>query len=186
MINQILPPQLRGVMFAALCGAVMSTFNSGINSASTIFTIDIYIKYINPHASAHQQVTIGRIATAVIVVIACLWAPVISGFKGVFAYIQEIWGFISPGILAAFVEGLIFKKAPPAAGKGAMLIGLPLYGLCRFGKLFWKIPAMQGFVPGVQNWVEWFNSWAFLHHMAIVFFGADCLYVYCNVVQASF
>jgi len=67
MISRILPPQLRGVMFAALCGAVMSTFNSGLNSASTIFTIDIYSKYINKTASPHRQVTIGRIATTAIV-----------------------------------------------------------------------------------------------------------------------
>lgn len=169
MISKILPPQLRGVMLAALCGAVMSTFNSGLNSASTIFTIDIYKKYFNKEASPHRQVTVGRIATAVIVVIACLWAPVISRFEGVFKYIQEIWGFISPGIVAAFLVGLVVKKAPPLAAKGAMLIGLPLYAFCRFGKLIWNIPGMKGFAPGLADNVAAFNSWAFLHHMGLVF-----------------
>jgi SSS family solute:Na+ symporter len=158
MISRILPPQLRGVMFAALCGAVMSTFNSGLNSASTIFTIDLYSKYVNRNATARKQVFVGRIATAVIVVVACLWAPVISGFEGVFKYIQEIWGFISPGIVAAFLVGLVVKKAPPAAAKGALLIGVPLYGFCRFsGKL----------VP-VEALIR-FNEVAFLHHMMMVF-----------------
>lgn len=169
MIGKILPPQLRGVMFAALCGAVMSTFNSGLNSASTIFTIDIYRKYINKNASSHKEVTIGRIATAVIVVIACLWAPVISRFGGVFSYIQEIWGFITPGIVAAFMVGLIIKKTPPVAAKGAMLISLPLYGFCRFGKLLWTIPGLSDFMPKLHNAVAAFNSWAFLHHMGLVF-----------------
>ena len=169
MISRILPPYLRGVMFAALCGAVMSTFNSGLNSASTIFTIDIYRKYINKTASQHRQVTIGRIATAVIVVIACLWAPMVGQFKGVFTYIQEIWGFISPGIVAAFVVGLVVKKAPPLAANGAMLIGLPLYGFCRFGKLIWEIGAMKNVAPGLRDAVVSFNSWAFLHHMGLVF-----------------
>jgi len=169
MISKILPPQLRGIMFAALCGAVMSTFNSGLNSASTIFTIDLYKKYINKDASQQRQVLIGRIATGVIVVVACLWAPVISGFEGVFKYIQEIWGFISPGIVAAFLVGLIIKKAPPVAAKGAMLIGLPLYGFCRFTKYVWSIPRMENVLPGIRSVITDFNSWAFLHHMALVF-----------------
>jgi hypothetical protein len=106
MISRILPPQLRGVMFAALCGAVMSTFNSGLNSASTIFTIDLYNKYINPNASQHRQVTVGRIATAVIVIIACLWAPVISGFEGVFL------GFYLTGHCRGFPRRIDSKKSP--------------------------------------------------------------------------
>ncbi|MHC4221391.1 MAG: solute:sodium symporter family transporter [Planctomycetota bacterium] len=169
MISQILPPQLRGIMFAALCGAVMSTFNSGLNSASTIFTIDLYSKYINKTASQHKQVTIGRIATAVIVVIACLWAPVISSFEGVFRYIQEIWGFITPGIVAAFLVGMAVKKTPPAAANGAMLIGVPLYAFCRFAKFIWAIPGMADVTPGLKNAIVTFNSWAFLHHTGLVF-----------------
>ena len=169
MISRILPPSLRGVMFAALCGAVMSTFNSGINSASTIFTIDIYRKYINPDASQRRQVTIGRIATAIIVIIACLWAPVVSRAEGVFHYIQEIWGFISPAIVAVFIIGLLVKKTPPIAAKSALLLGLPLYGFCRFGKLIWSIPGITSSMPRLQAAVTAFNSWAFLHHMGLIF-----------------
>ncbi|RKY24303.1 MAG: solute:sodium symporter family transporter [Planctomycetota bacterium] len=177
MISRILPPQLRGVMFAALCGAVMSTFNSGLNSASTIFTIDIYRKYINPAASQHKQVTIGRIATAVIVVVACLWAPVVGQFKGVFTYIQEIWGFISPGIVAAFIIGLVIKKTPPTAAKGALLLGPVLYAICRVPAWIWEhiyysrfpnateVVAPEGFWGPIIK----FSSWAFLHHMGLVF-----------------
>jgi SSS family solute:Na+ symporter len=184
MINQLLPPYLRGVMFAALCGAVMSSFNSGINSASTIFTIDLYKKYVNKAATPRDEVFVGRVATAVIVVIACLWAPVISGFEGVFNYIQEIWGFISPGIVAAFLVGLWLKKAPPIAAKGAMWLGVPLYALCRAPK--WIMDGIYdwdtrystvladgstGVVPPDGFWgaVYAFNSWSFLHHMGLVF-----------------
>ncbi|NLY00696.1 MAG: solute:sodium symporter family transporter [Rhodopirellula sp.] len=162
MISRILPPQLRGIMFAALCGAVMSTFNSGLNSASTIFTIDIYRRYLRPQASPRHEVTVGRISTGVIVVVSCLWAPVISKFEGVFKYIQEIWGFITPGIVAAFLVGLVVKKAPPSAAKRAMLLGLPLYGFCRFGGNLW--PA-----ESVPAWLAAFHGWAFLHHMGLVF-----------------
>lgn len=179
MISQILPSYLRGVMFAALLGAVMSTFNSGINSASTIFTIDIYGKYINKTASAKRQVFIGRIATAIIMVVACLWAPVVGSAEGVFKYIQEIWGFITPGIVAAFLVGLVVKKAPAFAAKAALLLGPFLYAICRVPGWLWdyfymkqhpdfigdKIPHPQGLL----QYLIQFSKWAFLHHMMIIF-----------------
>jgi solute:Na+ symporter, SSS family len=168
MITQILPAHFRGIMFAALTGAVMSTFNSGLNSASTIFTIDIYKQFINKTASQKRQVFIGRITTAVIVVVACVWAPVISNFQGVFMYLQEIWGFISPGIVAAFLFGLILKKAPPLAAKGAMLIGLPLYGFCRFGRYLWSLPGLGGYEHGLGSWIAAFNNWSMFHHQTLV------------------
>jgi SSS family solute:Na+ symporter len=184
MISQILPPALRGVMFAALCGAVMSSFNSGINSASTIFTIDIYKKFFKKDATPQQEVKVGRIATGAIVLIACLWAPVISGFEGVFNYIQEIWGFISPGIVAAFLVGLVLKKAPAIAAKGAMWLGVPLYAICRSPKWFmdgiydWNTRFLTTLADGTTKVVPpdglWgavyaFNSWSFLHHMGLIF-----------------
>jgi SSS family solute:Na+ symporter len=147
LISRILPPQLRGVMLAALTGAVMSSFNSMLNSASTIFTMDLYARHLRPDAPTSQLVRVGRIATACFAVIACLWAPAISRFEGVFTYIQTVWGFITPGIVAAFLFGMVVKKAPPAAAIGAMLMGVPLYGL-----LLWQLPQA-----------------AFLHHMAITF-----------------
>ena len=169
MMNELLPPYLRGMMFAALCGAVMSSFNSGINSASTIFTIDLYKRYLKPETTAAEEVRVGRIATGVIVIVACLWAPVISGFEGVFNYIQEIWGFISPGIVAVFLVGLVLKRAPAAAAKGAMWMGVPLYALCRVPK--WVMDGRGAQVPQDGFWgaVYAFNSWSFLHHMGLVF-----------------
>ncbi len=185
LITQIMPAALRGVMLAALAGAVMSTFNSGINSASTIFTIDIYKKYISPEATAKRQVLIGRIATGVIAVFACLIAPLPGSFEGVFNYIQEIWGFISPGIVAAFLVGLLLPKAPRYAGKTVLLLGPVLYAASRIPK--WIMEAkgyalggegrvVQTVGGGDPQVVEGFSAlyykfcaMAFLHHMAIVF-----------------
>jgi len=147
LMSRILPPELRGVMLAALTGAVMSSFNSMLNSASTIFTMDLYARHWRPDAPAKRLVSVGRMATASFAVIACLWAPTISRFEGVYTYIQTVWGFITPGIVAAFLFGMVVKKAPPAAAIGAMLIGVPLYGA-----LLWQLPDV-----------------AFLHHMAITF-----------------
>ena len=167
MIKELLPPYLRGVMLAALCGAVMSSFNSGINSASTIFTIDLYKRYLKPDTTPAEEVRVGRMATAVVVVIACLWAPVISGFRGVFNYIQEIWGFISPGIVAAFLVGMVLKKAPPAAAKGAMWLGIPLYAICRVPR--WVLGEGAASAGGLTAALYSFSGWSFLHHMGLVF-----------------
>ncbi len=184
MIAQIMPPMLRGVMLAALAGAVMSTFNSGINSASTIFTIDIYKKYIRPEASTKKQVRVGRIATGLIALFACLVGPLPGKFQGVFAYIQEIWGFISPGIVAAFLGGLLIKRAPPLAGRLALLGSPLLYGICRVPKWVFESKYAVELEAGVKTLhvtkggeavggftqaLYAFNNWAFLHHMALVF-----------------
>jgi SSS family solute:Na+ symporter len=181
LITQVLPPWMRGIMLAALVGAVVSTFNSGLNSASTVFTIDIYRKYINPEASDRRQVRIGQFATATIAIIACLWAPVIASFEGVFAYIQEIWGFISPGILAVFVVGLLNKWTPPLAAKTALLLGPVLYAIARVPgwMLIAKTPEVDetktsGIIydatnPSLLRMIDQASDIAFLYHMAIIF-----------------
>lgn len=166
MLGKILPPSLRGVMLAALAGAVISTFNSGLNSASTIFTIDIYSKHINPSVTSRQQMRIGRIMTLVFVVIACSWAPMIWKMRdgGVFKYIQEIWGFISPGIVAAFVGGLLWPRASARAGKTALILGPVFYAVCRMPGWFMNEPA-----GGPAGLLYKFSTMAFLHHMFIIF-----------------
>ncbi|MFO7774761.1 MAG: solute:sodium symporter family transporter, partial [Candidatus Hydrogenedentota bacterium] len=131
LIAEIMPPLLRGIMLAALAGAVMSTFNSGINSASTMYTMDIHNKFLNPTTTGRQQVFIGRTATAIIALVACVMAPLPGLFEGVFHYIQEIWGFISPAVVTAFVVGLVVPRAPAVAGRAALLVGPLLYALFR-------------------------------------------------------
>jgi len=148
LIRDILPVGLTGVMFAALFGAVMSSLDSMLNSAATIFTVDIYQRHVRKGtAEPRQLVRIGRIATAILVVVGCLWAPLVARAGSVYQYIQMFWGFISPGIVASFLFGLFWKKTPAVAASGAMLLGIPVYGL-----LLWSLPQV-----------------AFLHHMMITF-----------------
>jgi len=172
MFKQLLPPYLWGAMLAALCGAVMSSFNSGLNSASTIFTVDLYKRYINPQASERRVVAVGRWATTAIVVVACLWAPVIMKFpEGVFHYIQEFWGFVTPGIVASFLVGMLVKRAPAIASKTVMLLGAPVYALFRVpGWILAKHKEAGEIVDGsVLDYVHGFCTASFLHHMGITF-----------------
>ncbi len=150
LIRNLVPVGLRGFMMAAILGAVMSSLASMLNSASTIFTMDIYRKYLNQAASQKNLVTTGRICVCVFAVIGCSVAPLIDNpkFGGMFRYIQEFQGYISPGILAVFVFGLLVKKAPPISG----VVGLVLN------------PIMYYILAQV------FPEMAFLNRMAISFF----------------
>lgn len=147
LIKHLVPVGLRGALFAALFGAVMSSLDSMLNSASTIFTMDIYKRHLNPDAEPQKVVRVGRYATAIFVVAGCLLAPLPQKFSGVFQYIQMIWGFISPGIVAVFFFGLLFRRAPQTAAVSAMILGIPVYGL-----FLWLLPEV-----------------AFLNHMAFTF-----------------
>lgn len=131
LIKNLIPAGLKGFMFAAIFGAVMSSLDSMLNSASTIFTMDLYKRHFKKDASPSSIILIGRVMTCVFVLIGCLIAPYLGHpkFMGIFHYIQDFQGYISPGILAAFVFGLIFKKAPPSAAITALLLNVPVYGI---------------------------------------------------------
>jgi len=130
LIRHLVPVGLRGFIFAAISGAVISSIASMLNSASTIFTMDLYRRHWCKDASQKTLVTIGRIMTVLFVIIGCLIAPQLLRFgRGIFTFIQEFQGFISPGILAAFVFGFIFKRTPSCAGVTALVLNVPIYGL---------------------------------------------------------
>ncbi len=150
LIKNLIPAGLRGFMFAAIFGAIMSSLDSMLNSASTIFTMDLYKRHFKKHASSKSLITVGRIMTVVFVLIGCLIAPQLGNpkFKGIFHYIQDFQGYISPGILAAFVFGIIFKRAPPSAAITALILNVPVYGILH---------------------LKYFDNIVFLNKMAITF-----------------
>ncbi|QDS99698.1 sodium:solute symporter family transporter [Adhaeretor mobilis] len=150
LIKKLTPEGLRGFMLAAILGAVMSSLASMLNSASTIFTMDIFSKFISRDASQSSLVGVGRLCVVAFTVIGCLISPVLGDprFRGIFNYIQEFQGYISPGILAVFVFGILVKRAPAMAGVVGLLINPFLYGALAFG----------------------FPNMAFLDRMAVAFF----------------
>jgi len=149
LIKNLVGPGVRAFIFAAISGAVISSLASMLNSASTIFTMDLFKRHWRKDASQKSLIWTGRVSTAVFVVIGMLIAPKLGDprFMGIFTYIQEFQGYISPGILAVFVFGMIFKRAPAAAGVTGLLLTVPVYGF-----LQWQ-----------------FGEIAFLNRMAITF-----------------
>jgi SSS family solute:Na+ symporter len=123
---QFLPVGLKGVAFAALTAAIVSSLASMLNSTSTIFTMDIYRQYINKNASDKTTVNVGRISAAIALIIASIMAPLLGGIDQAFQFIQEYTGVVSPGILAVFLLGLFWKKT---TNKGAIigaLVSIPI------------------------------------------------------------
>ncbi|MDV7187636.1 sodium/sugar symporter [Lutibacter sp. TH_r2] len=123
---QFLPTGLKGVAFAALAAAIVSSLASMLNSTSTIFTMDIYKQYINKNASDKSTVNVGRLSAAVALVIACIMAPLLGGIDQAFQFIQEYTGIVSPGILAVFMLGLFWKKTTNKAAIIGALASIPI------------------------------------------------------------
>ncbi|QQL45150.1 sodium:solute symporter family transporter [Sulfuriroseicoccus oceanibius] len=116
-------------VLAALCGAVISSLASMLNSASTIATMDLYANFSGQKDQA-KLVVVGRVFVILFVILAGLIAPALNNFSSIFAYIQEFQGFISPGILAVFIFGFFSPRTP--RWFGAVGIGLNIVSYAAF------------------------------------------------------
>ncbi|MDX5340449.1 MAG: sodium/sugar symporter [Cyclobacteriaceae bacterium] len=123
---QLLPTGLKGLAFAALTAAIVSSLASMANSTSTIFTMDIYTKYFGKNASETTQVRVGRITALVAFVVAALVAPALGQLDQAFQFIQEYTGFISPGVFAIFFFGVFWKKTTSNAALVGASLSIPL------------------------------------------------------------
>ena len=136
LVRVLLPAGFRGVVVGGILAALMSSLASLFNSSAMLFTVDFYKKY-RPNAPEKQLVRVGRIATAVIVVLGILWIPVMKGMGQVlYQYLQDVQSLLAPGIAAVFLLGVISKKTTPAAGYWGLVIGFVL-GMMRLAmKIF--------------------------------------------------
>ncbi len=127
LIRNFAPPVVKGLSFAALAAAIISSLASMFNSTSTLFTMDIYKKYINPNASDKNLVNTGRLTSLVALVIAAITVkPLLGGLDQAFQYIQEYSGFIYPGIVVVFGLGLLWKRASNKAAVWSAIATIPL------------------------------------------------------------
>jgi len=129
MVEHLLPPGLRGIVVAGLLSALMGSLAGVFNACSTLFTVDIYEK-LRPHASQHEIVRMGRIATGIMVLIAIAWIPVVKGATGLYNYLQSVQGYLAPPIFVAFFFGVFWKRLNAQGCLWAMVIGF-VVGLFR-------------------------------------------------------
>jgi len=144
---QFLPTGLKGVAFAALAAAIVSSLASMLNSTSTIFTMDIYKQYINKNASDKSTVNMGRISAGVALLIAGIMAPLLGGLDQAFQFIQEYTGVVSPGILAVFMLGLFWKKTTNKGAIVGALASIPIAMYFKIAPKGWSTSAIFVDVP---------------------------------------
>jgi SSS family solute:Na+ symporter len=123
---QLLPVGLKGLAFAALTAAIVSSLASMLNSTSTIFTMDIYKQYIGRDSSDKTIISVGRISAAVALLIAVFIAPLLQNLGQAFQFIQEYTGVVSPGILAVFLLGLFWKQTSNRGAIVGALASIPV------------------------------------------------------------
>lgn len=162
LLRNYLGSGIRGLAFAALVAAIVSSLASMMNSASTIFTMDLYKNYSDQESlSERKLVRMGRIVALVCIVVATLLAPQLATLDQVFQYIQEYTGFVSPGVLAIFMMGLFWSKSTPNAALVSAVLSIPLSAAFKF------------WTPGI----------AFLNRMLIVFFISVVLIVIISLIE---
>ena len=151
LVASILPAGIRGIVVAGLLAALMSSLAGVFNASPTLFTMDLYSKF-KKDVSEAELVRIGRIATAIMVVIGLAWIPVIKGSRGLYDYLQSVQGYLAPPIFVVFFFGIINKRLNAKGAIAALVAGFAM-GLFR---LFIDTPvALSGYAyeEGSFFWV---------------------------------
>ena len=125
MLFDLLPAGLLGLVLAGFIAALMSSIDSGLNSVSTLFTMDFYTK-LKPGKSNEELMKVGRWVTLTIMIIATAWAPQIANFEKLWDYLQLSLSWFCPPVLALFVMGLFWKGANSRGAFWAIAIGFPI------------------------------------------------------------
>jgi len=130
LVRDLLPTGLRGLLAGGLLAALMSSLASVYNACSTLFTMDIYQK-IKPAASNKELVKVGRITTAIVVILGMIWIPLMSKISGVlYQYLQSVQSYLAPPIAAVFLLGVFSKRINSKGAFTAMVVGF-LIGVLR-------------------------------------------------------
>ncbi|MDY8137969.1 solute:sodium symporter family transporter [Aquimarina sp. 2201CG5-10] len=156
LVSEVLPTAWIGFFAAVLFGAILSSFNSALNSSVTLFGIDIYKSHFNTTANERQVVKAGKTFGVALAIISMCIAPLlIYASEGLFGYLQEANGIYSIPILTIIVVGYLTKHIPAIAAKIGIISGSVLYIISQF--------IIKPYVVGEENYPH------FLHVMAILF-----------------
>lgn len=149
LVNEVLPTSLAGFFAAVMMGAILSSFNSALNSTCTLFSLGVYKDLFHPDAPDTKVVMSGKIFGWIIAITAMLIAPQLAKFESIFGYLQKMNGIYFIPIFAAVLVGLLNRRLPPLAGNFALVAGIILI-------------ALGYFVPPFQGWAALINEYHFL------------------------
>ena len=173
-----LPTGLKGLSVAALTAAIVASLAGKANSIATIFTLDIYKKYVKKDAEEKKMVWIGRatVIAAMFVALLFTWKDLLGiGGEGGFTFIQKYTGFISPGVFAMFLLGMFWKRTTGKAAIVGLITGFVLsiffnnYAVSVFGQETWLYTAYE-YQKVVNGVVETAVEIPFLINMGWSFF----------------
>ncbi len=174
LVAKLLPAGVKGLIVCGILAALMSSLASLFNSSSALFTIDFYQRF-HPNTDPKKLVRIGQAATVVIVFLGIIWIPVMRSMGDVlYNYLQEVQSVLAPGIAAAFLMGIVWKRATAQGGMWGLITGLVI-GLTRLSaKIWYDFNPVEGSHTWFQymfydcNWL-FFCGWMLLFCLAVVF-----------------
>jgi solute:Na+ symporter, SSS family len=166
LVSTLLPIGIKGVVVGGLVAALMSSLASLFNSSATLFTVDFYQKY-RPDSSEAHLVKVGRIATAVVVVVGIIWIPVMKMIADVlYEYLQQVQSLIAPAVAAVFFMGVFSKRVTPQGGYYGLVIGFSL-GMLRLVMLIFQNSMTEGSLAHQFISINWLHYCEFLFLITI-------------------
>jgi SSS family solute:Na+ symporter len=181
LVANVLPIGIRGVVVAGLLAALMSSLAGAFNASSTLFTIDLYTKF-RPQATQHKLVWVGRVATAVMVLIGLLWIPVIRGGKGLYDYLQGVQAYLAPPIFVVFFLGVFIKRLNAKGCLAALITGF-LLGLVRLA-IDTPVKLLKDFEYSKGSWLWIMNNVFFQYYSLLIFIVCVVVMILVSYVTA--
>jgi SSS family solute:Na+ symporter len=180
LVSTLLPSGIRGLIVACLLAALMSSLASLFNSSASLFTVDVYEK-IRPGKSEKHLLTVGRIATGVVVVLGLLWIPVMKTIAGggLYQYLQSVQGYLAPPITAVFLLGLFWKRLNATGAVWALAGGFVLGMIKLTCQAFFGAGKVES--PALLAAIGDFN---FLYATGILFLAAAALMIGGSLLSA--
>ena len=132
IVRHVLPDWSLGLFAAVLMGSILSSFNSALNSASTLFSLQFYQGYIKPSASGEEIVKTGKYFSIGLAAASILIAPLLAQMQSIFEYLQKVNGLYSVPIIGIFLLGITTKHIPALAAKVGMVVGMAFYAFFTF------------------------------------------------------
>lgn len=164
IVRHVLPDWSLGLFAAVLMGSILSSFNSALNSASTLFSLQFYNGYINRNATGEQIVKIGRYFSIGLAVTSIFIAPLLAQMQSIFEYLQKVNGLYSVPIIGIFLLGITTKHVPAVAAKMGMIVGVGFYTFFTFVNIK-DVPTF--FANGVGD-LHWLHGY-FISFIASIF-----------------
>ena len=128
LVKKVLPDWLTGFFVAVMMGAILTTFNSALNSAATVFSLGIYKRHINTEASDKRLVSTGKWTSAILAIFAISIAPFVANApEGLYQLLQQLNGIFFIPIASIIIAGFLFPKVSAIGAKSGLLFGLAFY-----------------------------------------------------------